>query len=125
MSKKILLLGLTALLAVTVIMAVRVLAQETMAESEDVTLDENVTATDLGVSEPTDGLFGFLKNIAGNVRYALTFDLVKKTELKLEHANTALLKAEQALAENPQSLKAQKKSKISPKIRREDESIAG
>src|SRR3989339_420777 len=109
MSKKILLLGLTALLAVTVIMAVRVLAQETMAESEDVTLDENVTATDLGVSEPTDGLFGFLKNIAGNVRYALTFDLVKKTELKLEHANTALLKAEQALAENPQSLKAQKK----------------
>ena len=111
MSKKILLLGLTALLAVTVIMAVRVLAQETMAESEDVTLDENVTATDLGVSEPTDGLFGFLKNIAGNVRYALTFDLVKKTELKLEHANTALLKAEQALAENPQSLKAQEKYK--------------
>ena len=77
--------------------------------TDDVALDETVTAEDLGVSEPSTGFFGFLKNIGSGVQYALTFNPIKKAELKLEHANDALLKAQNYLEENPDSIKAQEK----------------
>ena len=96
---------LVLLLAFSLTLAVPALAQE----ADDAASDENITAEDLGVAEPATGLFGFFQNMANGFQYALTFDPIKKAELKLEHANDALLRAQDALENNPDSIKAQEK----------------
>lgn len=73
---------------------------------DDVTLDETVTAEDLGVLAPSSGIFGFLKNVGFGIKYALTFNPVKKAELKLNHASQALLAAATALENKPDDVKA-------------------
>ena len=82
-------------------------AQATIAE--DVVMDETVTAEDLGVVEPTTGILGFFQNVRNTVQSALTFDPVKKAELKLKQANQALLMAQNYLENNPDNQKAQEK----------------
>ncbi|OGF22668.1 hypothetical protein A2Y83_01185 [Candidatus Falkowbacteria bacterium RBG_13_39_14] len=58
--------------------------------------DVDVTAEDLGISEPTilpdSGLYAF-KNMWRGVKTAFTFNPVKKAELKLEIANEKLIEA--------------------------------
>ena len=103
---KIALIALGIVLACNLVIALPAVAQDA---TDDATQDETITATDLGVSEPATGFFGFLKNISNGVQYALTFNPVKKAELKLEHANDALLRAQTALENNPDSIKAQEK----------------
>ena len=76
---------------------------------EDVAMDETVTAEDLEVAEPAVGLFGFFQNVKNTVQSALTFDPIKKAELKLKQANQALLKAQNYLENNPDNQKAQEK----------------
>ena len=103
---KISVLTLALVLVSTLAVTNTVMAQEATA---DVALDETVTAEDLGVSKPATGIFGFFQNMANGVEYALTFNSIKKAELKLEHANDALLRAQNYLEENPDSIKAQEK----------------
>ncbi len=62
--------------------------------STEAITDETVTAEDLGVAEPTllpDSNFYFLKNWGRAIQSALTFNTVKKAELKLQHASEKLL----------------------------------
>lgn len=64
-----------------------VLAQET----------ENVTAQDLGIQEPTllpDSPFYFFKNLGRTIQSVVTFDPVKKAELKEKFANEKLIELE-------------------------------
>jgi len=105
MKTKLTMIALALMLVIGLVLAGPAQAQE----STDVALDENVTAADLGVSEPATGLLGFFKNVANGVQYAFTVNPVKKAELKLKHANDALLRAEAALANNPDSIKGQEK----------------
>lgn len=68
-------------------------ATETLS---DVTLDENVTAADLNIKEPTllpTSPYYQIKNIWRGLRSTLTFDPVKKVELKLQYANEKLIEA--------------------------------
>jgi len=71
-----------------------VLAQETENSTEAVALDENVTAADLGVQEPTilpDNPFYFFKNLGRTIQSAVTFNSVKKAELREKFANEKLI----------------------------------
>lgn len=68
---------------------------------EEVNIDETVTAADLRISEPKllpDSKFYFLKNWSRSIKSALTFNPVKKAELKMQFASEKLLEA-QKLAE--------------------------
>lgn len=60
-----------------------------------ISLDEDVTATDLGIKEPKilpDSRLYFLKNFFGRgIRSFFTFNPVKKAELKLRFANEKLI----------------------------------
>jgi len=70
--------------------------QTTNTEISEVVADEDITASDLGVGEPRilpDSPFYFVKNISRSLRSALTFDPVKKAELKLRFANEKLIEA--------------------------------
>lgn len=102
------------LLILTVVLGVLVFVPQTIVKAEattnvDVILDETVTAADLEIPEPSSGLVGWVKNLAYNVQYGLTFNPVKKAEMKLDHASDNLLEAENYLAENPDSTKFQEK----------------
>lgn len=81
-------------------------AQETTTATEDVALDETITPTDLNVTLPTGGIFGFFRSVANGLQYALTFNPVAKAELRLKQANEVLLMAQQALQNNQESIKA-------------------
>ncbi len=61
---------------------------------QDVELDENVEASDLGVSEPTllpDSPFYFLKNWGRGIRIFFTFNSIKKVNLRLRFSAEKLL----------------------------------
>lgn len=67
-----------------------------LAQNEDIIVDEDITAEDLGVSEQKtlpDSPFYFIKNFWRGVRTALTFNPVKKAELRLRFANEKLIEA--------------------------------
>ncbi len=77
---------------------------------EDVELDENVEASDLGVSEPTllpDSPFYFLKNWGREIRIFFTFNSVKKANLRLRFSAEKLLELRKLAekTENPEILK--------------------
>jgi len=99
---------LTAFVGVLIFVPQTAVKAQTTANA-DVTLDEIVTATDLGVPEPSSGLIGWLRNLAYNLQYGLTFNPVKKAEMKLDHASQNLLEAEKYLAENPEDTQFQQK----------------
>ncbi len=65
-------------------------------ESEEVLADEDITAEDLGVSDPRllpDNPFYFVKDFWRNVKTTLTVNPVKKAELRLRYANQRLIEA--------------------------------
>lgn len=64
--------------------------------------DEEVTAEDLGVSEPKtlpNSPFYFLKSFWRNLRLTFTFDSVNKAELRLRFANEMLIEAKRLAEE--------------------------
>ncbi len=68
----------------------------TEEEIEEVTIDEDITAEDLGISEPKllpDSPFYFIKNFWRGVRSTFTFNKVQKAELRLRFANEKLIEA--------------------------------
>jgi len=76
-----------------------VFAQEESTDTaveEAVVADEDITAEDLGVSDPKllpDSPFYFLKEFWRGVRSTFTFNKVKKAELRLRWANERLVEA--------------------------------
>ncbi|MFH1575398.1 MAG: DUF5667 domain-containing protein [Candidatus Nealsonbacteria bacterium] len=65
-----------------------------VSAQEAVSLDENVTAEDLGVSESTmlpDNPFYFFKNLGRAIQSVITLDPVKKAELREKFANEKLI----------------------------------
>jgi len=65
--------------------------------TEMVNLDEDIQPQDLEVSEPKalpDSPFYFLKNWAREIQSVLTFNPVKKAELRMKFANEKLMEAE-------------------------------
>jgi len=107
MSKLIKICLLASVLALVIVPAISVKAQETEPVDspeieieedvpEEVTIDETVTAEDLGIKEPTllpDSNFYFLKNWRRGIRSIFTRDPAKKAELKLKYASEKLLEA--------------------------------
>ncbi len=86
-------------------------AQENFSENlsikagQMVEQDENITAADLEVGEPTllpDSPFYFLKDWSRGVRYFFAFDPVKKAELKLKFANEKIIEAERLVEKKPE-----------------------
>ncbi len=84
-------------------------AVATSSASQEIQQDETVTATDLGIKEPTllpNSKFYFLKTISQKIQLAFTFNPVKKAELNLKLASEKLLEVKK-LAEktsNPEIL---------------------
>ncbi len=74
----------------------QILAADNANELETILEDEIVTADDLGVSEPDvlpgDALYPF-KDMWRGFRVAITFNKVKKAELKLHDANERIIEA--------------------------------
>lgn len=76
-----------------------------------VAADEDVTAEDLEVAEPTtlpDSNFYFLKNWGRSLRTLVTIDPVKKTELNLKYANERLLEAKKLAEKTKDQTKIEK-----------------
>lgn len=66
------------------------------AASTEVDLDENIMPKDLNISEPTllpTSPYYPIKNIWRGIKSTLTFNPVKKAELKLQYANEKLIEA--------------------------------
>lgn len=85
--------------------AITALAQDTAA---DIALDEEVSASDLGVSDPgllPDNPFYFAKEIGRGLQSFFTFDSVKKAELRLKFANEKLMETKK-LAEKTENAQA-------------------
>lgn len=81
------------------------LAQETSTTTADeaVNLDENIEASDLGISEPMllpDSPFYFLKEWGRNIQSFFTFNPVAKAELKERFANEKLLEVRKMVEQN-------------------------
>lgn len=97
-----------ALLAANVVLAQDEPSQEASSETA---VEEQVTAADLGVEEPTvlptDGFGYFFKNLGRAIQTTLTFNTEKKAELQLKIANERLLEAKQVAEANPDDAKAQ------------------
>lgn len=86
------------------------LAQETPAVTEAVNLDEDVQPEDLGVSEPKvlpDSPFYFLKNWARGIQNVLTFNPLKKAELRLKFADEKLMEVKKMVEKikDPEKIK--------------------
>jgi len=86
--------------------AIPSLASKALAQ-ENTTIEPTITAADLGVSEPATGFVGWLKNLGYNIQYGLTFNPVKKANMKLDQANQRLLEAQKFLLEHPDKTQAQ------------------
>jgi len=79
-------------------------------EIPEINQDEEVTAQDLGISEPKwlpEHPFYFLKDWIRKFRLFFTFDRVKKAELRLKFANEKLIEAKKLaeLKKNPKLIK--------------------
>jgi DNA repair exonuclease SbcCD ATPase subunit len=84
------------LLAVSLILAFALGSVVLAQEIPEVTQDEEVTAQDLGISEPKvlpDSPFYFLKNWGRAIGLFFAFGPVKKAELRLKIANEKLIEA--------------------------------
>jgi len=71
--------------------------------AEEIALDENVTAEDLGVEEPSllpDNSFYVFKEIGRSVQSFFTFNQTKKIELKEKFSNEKLLELKQMVEQN-------------------------
>lgn len=84
------------------------LAQVDVAEA--VNLDENIQPEDLGIGEPRllpDNPFYFLKNWVRGIQSVLTFNPVKKAELRMKFANEKLMEVKKLveLKKNPEIIK--------------------
>jgi len=89
-----------------------VLAQETENGAQAVALDENVTAGDLGIQEPTvlpDSPFYFFKNLGRAIQSVITLDPVKKAALREKFANEKLIELKK-MAEKTQDPEILKKA---------------
>lgn len=85
---------------ISLLIGFNVLAQE--AEDVDVAADEDITAEDLGVSEPKtlpNSPFYFLKDFWRQLRLTFSFNSVKKAELRLQFANEMLIEAKRMAQE--------------------------
>ena len=85
-------------------------AQEASPVEEAVNLDEDIQPEDLGVSEPkllSDSPFYFLKNWARGIQSVLTFNPVKKAELRMKFANEKLIEAKKMVekTKDPEKIK--------------------
>ena len=82
---------------------------EAQATEEAIEVDNTIEAEDLGVSEsrilPDSPLYGF-KRFGRKIHEAITFDPVKKAEVRLQNASQELADAEQLLEEAPEDLEA-------------------
>jgi len=81
---------------VSVFVVINLLIGFNVLAQENTITDEDITAEDLGISEPKvlpDNFFYFFKNLWRGVRLTFTFDPVKKAELQLRHANERLIEA--------------------------------
>ncbi|MDP3057329.1 MAG: DUF5667 domain-containing protein [bacterium] len=91
-------------LAMIFIFGLTALAQETAPETAAaVNLDENIQASDLGISEPVilpDSSFYFLKNWQRGIQSFFTFSSIAKTELKEKFANEKLLELKKTIEQN-------------------------
>jgi hypothetical protein len=68
----------------------------------EVTQDEEVSAQDLGISEPKvlpDNPFYFLKNWGREIQNILTSDPIRKAELRMKFANEKLIEAKKMIEE--------------------------
>jgi len=79
-------------------------------EMTEVAQDEEVSAQDLGISEPKvlpDSPFYFLKNWARGIQNILTFNPLKKAELRLKFANEKLMEAKKIVqkTQDPEIIK--------------------
>lgn len=82
-------------------------SQKTLAQGTTATIEPTITAADLGVSEPASGFVGWFRNLVYNIQYGLTFNPVKKANMKLDQVNQRLLEAQKFLLENPDKQQAQ------------------
>ena len=85
------------------------LAQEVSTE-EAINLDENIQAQDLGIGEPKilpDNPLYFSKNWVREIKNALTFNPIKKAELRLKFANEKLIEVKKLIEakKNPEVIK--------------------
>jgi len=65
-----------------------------LAEETETTIEEEISAQDLGVSDPSllpDSPFYFFKTLGRTIQSAFTFNAVKKAELREKFANEALV----------------------------------
>jgi len=99
--KKLSILFLSILLILGFSIGIHAWAEEDMGTGEveeigEITIDEDITAEDLGVAEPKilpDNPFYFVKNFWRKVRTKLTFNPIKKAELQFKIANERLIEA--------------------------------
>jgi hypothetical protein len=107
MPKLIKILAITALLGFGLV----VFGQEAPVDvSQAVNLDEEVKAEDLEISEPKvlpDSPFYFLKNWARGIQEVLTFNPIRKAELRLKFANEKLMEAKKMVekTKDPEKIK--------------------
>jgi len=87
-----------------------ILAQKVLAETtEAVILDENVQASDLGISEPKllpDSPFYFLKDWGRTIRFFFAFNPLKKVELRHRFASERLIEIQKMVEKktNPKKI---------------------
>jgi len=98
---KIFILSLTLVLALGLAMFV----QKTLATeaTEDVSLDEDIEAEDLGISEPKllpDNPFYFLKNWGRSIRSFFAFNPITKAELKEKFTDERLIELKMLIEQN-------------------------
>lgn len=77
---------------------------------EAVNLDEDIQPEDLGVSEPKllpDNPFYFLKNWARGIQNVLTFNPIRKAELRMKFANEKLMEVKKIVqkTQDPEKIK--------------------
>ncbi len=77
----------------------------TIPEIAEVALDENIQAQDLGVKEPRilpDSPFYFLKEMGRGIQSLITFNPVKKAELKQKFVDEKLIEVKKLAEERPE-----------------------
>lgn len=86
----------TKILFLSIFIIVGLMIGSNILAQEDAITDENITAEDLGISEPKtlpDSPFYFLKNFWRQVKLVFTFKAINKAELRLRFANEKLIEA--------------------------------
>ncbi len=87
---------------VSVFVIISLLIGFNVLAQEDIITDEDITAEDLGISEPKtlpNSPFYFLKSFWRQLRITFAFSSVKKAELRLQFANEMLIEAKRMAQE--------------------------